>query len=55
LPLHIVYVRLRSALERIAALYALEEEIRGRPAEERRAVRHERSKPLLGIAEELKN
>jgi transposase len=37
----------KEALERIAALYAIEEEIRGHPAEERRAVRHERSKPLL--------
>lgn len=38
----------KEALERIAALYAIEEEIRGRSAEERRAVRNERSKPLLG-------
>ena len=30
-----------------AALYAIEEEIRGRSAEERRAVRNEHSKPLL--------
>jgi len=37
----------KEALERIAALYAIEEEIRGRSAEERRAVRTERSKPLL--------
>jgi transposase len=37
----------KEALERIAALYAIEEEIRGRSAEERRAVRIERSKPLL--------
>jgi transposase len=37
----------KEALERIAALYAIEEEIRGRSAEERRAVRAERSKPLL--------
>jgi transposase len=37
----------KEALERIAALYAIEEEIRGRSAEERRAVRNERSKPLL--------
>jgi transposase len=37
----------KEALERIAALYAIEEEIRGRSAAERRAVRNERSKPLL--------
>jgi hypothetical protein len=37
----------KEALERIAALYAIEEEIRGRSAEERCAVRNERSKPLL--------
>jgi transposase len=37
----------KEALERIAALYAIEEEIRGRSAEERRQVRSERSKPLL--------
>ncbi len=37
----------KEALERIAALYASEEEIRGRSAEERRAVRTARSKPLL--------
>jgi hypothetical protein len=37
----------KEALERIAALYAIEEEIRGRSAEERRAVRTEHSKPLL--------
>jgi len=37
----------KEALERIAALYAIEEEIRGRSAKERRAVRNERSKPLL--------
>ena len=35
------------ALERIAALYAIETEIRGRSPEERRAVRNERSRPLL--------
>jgi transposase len=35
------------ALERIAALYAIEKEIRGRPAEERQQVRHARAKPLL--------
>ena len=37
----------KEALERFAALYAIEEEIRGRSAEERRAVRNEHSKPLL--------
>ena len=35
------------ALTRIAALYRIEDEIRGRPADERRAVRQERSRPLL--------
>src|SRR5690242_20742096 len=35
------------ALRRIAELYAVEAEIRGRPAEARRAVRQERSKPLV--------
>jgi transposase len=35
------------ALERIAALYAIEKTIRGRSADERRAVRQERSKPLV--------
>ena len=33
--------------ERSATLYAIEEKIRGRSAEERRAVRNERSEPLL--------
>ncbi len=37
----------KEALERIKTLYAIEEEIRGRSAEERRAARNERSKPLL--------
>jgi transposase len=37
----------KEALERIAALYVIEEEIRGRSAEERREVRNERSRPLL--------
>jgi transposase len=37
----------KEALERIAALYAIEEEIRGRSAEQRRAVRNERSRALL--------
>jgi len=35
------------ALERIAALYVIEKEIRRRSPEERRAVRNERSRPLL--------
>ncbi len=35
------------ALRRISELYAIEAEIRGRPAEDRRAVRQERSKPLV--------
>jgi transposase len=35
------------ALERIAALYAIEKEIRGRPPDERRDVRNTRSRPLL--------
>jgi transposase len=37
----------KEALERIAALYAIEEEIRGLSAEERREIRNERSRPLL--------
>ena len=37
----------KEALERIAALYAIEKEIHGRLPEERRAVRNERSRPLL--------
>jgi len=35
------------ALERIAALYAIEKEIRGRPPDERQRVRTERSRPLI--------
>lgn len=35
------------ALERIAALYAIEERIRGQSAEQRRAVRQAQSKPLV--------
>lgn len=35
------------ALDRIGALYAVEAEIRGRSPDERRAVRQERSRPLL--------
>jgi len=37
----------KETLERIAALYVIEEEIRGRSAEERREVRNARSRPLL--------
>jgi transposase len=40
------------ALERIAALYAIEREIRGRPPEQRRTVRQERSNPLLASLRE---
>jgi hypothetical protein len=35
------------ALERIAALYAIEKEIRSRPPNERRAIRQTRARPLL--------
>jgi transposase len=35
------------ALRRIGELYAVETEIRGRPAEERRAARQERSRPIV--------
>ena len=35
------------ALRRIGELYEIEAEIRGRPAEERRAARQERSKPIV--------
>jgi transposase len=35
------------ALQRIAALYQIETEIRGRSADERRAVRQEKSRPIL--------
>lgn len=35
------------ALDRIALLYAIEKTIRGRSADERRAVRQEKSKPLV--------
>src|SRR3954463_14021269 len=35
------------ALRRIGELYAVEAEIRGRPAEERRAIRQERSRPIV--------
>jgi len=37
----------REALERIAALYGIEEEIRGRPPDERQLVRQTRARPLL--------
>jgi len=36
-----------TALERIAELYAVEKEIRGLPAQERREIRNQRSRPLL--------
>ncbi len=39
------------ALERIAALYAIEKDIRGRSADERRAVRQDRSRPILDALE----
>ena len=37
----------REALQRIGALYGIEEQIRGEPPDERRRVRQEQSKPLL--------
>jgi len=37
----------KEALQRIAALYAIEDEIRGRPPEERQQVRQARARPLL--------
>jgi len=39
------------ALGRIAALYRIEQDIRGRSAEERRAIRQERTKPLIEALE----
>lgn len=39
------------ALRRIAALYAVEKDIRGRRAEERRAVRQDKTRPLLADLE----
>jgi len=39
------------ALQRIAALYEIEKEIRGRDAKERRAVRQERARPLIAALE----
>ena len=41
------------ALERIAALYAIEKTIRGTSADERRAVRQDKSKPLVDGAQGL--
>lgn len=35
------------ALQRIAELYKIESELRGRPAEERRAARQQRSRPII--------
>src|ERR1700723_4047658 len=37
----------QEGLERIAALYAIEREIRGRPPDERRAIRQTRARPVL--------
>jgi transposase len=37
----------KGALDRIAALYAIEKEIRGRPPDERRDIRNARARPLL--------
>jgi transposase len=37
----------REVLQRIGALYGIEEPIRGRPPDERRAVRQAQAKPLL--------
>jgi transposase len=37
----------KEALERIGALYGIEQEIRGRPPDERKMVRNERTRPLL--------
>src|SRR5262249_28540827 len=42
----------KDALDRIAALYAIEKEIRGRPPGQRRNIRHARARPLL---ESLRN
>ena len=39
------------ALTRIAELYKIEDSIRGRPAEERRALRQEKSRPILDALE----
>jgi transposase len=40
------------ALERIAALYGVEKDIRGRSAEERRTVRHQKSRPIMAALEQ---
>jgi len=47
--IHVLHVSptTTQALERIGALYAIEEQIRGRPAELRREVRQTRARPLL--------
>jgi transposase len=37
----------KEALERIAALYGIEKEIRGRPPDERQQIRNDRARPLL--------
>jgi transposase len=37
----------KEAIDRIAGLYKIEKEIRGRPPDERRQIRNERSRPLL--------
>ncbi|WP_163277721.1 IS66 family transposase, partial [Klebsiella aerogenes] len=39
------------ALQRIAELYKIENEIRGRPADERRAASQERSRPIIDALE----
>ena len=39
------------ALQRIAALYAIEKDIRGRSADERQIVRQQRSRPLIDVLE----
>lgn len=41
----------KEALDRIAALYQIEKEIRGRPPDERREIRRQRAKPLLDALE----
>jgi hypothetical protein len=37
----------KEALERIATLYGIEKEIRGRPPDERQRIRNDRSRPIL--------
>jgi len=39
----------KEALERIAALYGIEKEIRGRPPDERQQIRNARARPLLEL------